>query len=48
MYFDYLIISKLIYTYLGPIWALRLCGPIWTYLGLHGPTWAYLRLPQSN
>ena len=47
MYFDYLIISKLIYAYLGlkTLWAyLDLSGPIWTYLGLSAPASVYLML----
>ena len=47
MYFDYLIIPKLIYTYLGleTLWAyLDLSGPIWSYLGLSAPASVYLML----
>ena len=49
MYFDYLIVSKLIYAYLGlkTLWAyLDLSGPIWTYLGLSAPASVYLMLSE--
>ena len=49
MYFDYLIVSKLIYAYLGlkTLWAYPdLSGPIWTYLGLSAPASVYLMLSE--
>ena len=49
MYFDYLIVSKLIYAYLGlkTLWAyLDLSGPIWSYLGLSAPASVYLMLSE--
>ena len=49
MYFDYLIVSKLIYAYLGlkTLWAyLDLSGPAWTYLGLSALASVYLMLSE--